>query len=737
MNILELLKNLFKKNTTHIDTCSLIDIKNLIQIPKRNKYKQNKTLLDKIDEFKKEYKSILTQDKTVTSIDLHSKKLQDELNKFLNILNENYFSIGGYTGLDILDEETLLSYKTNLLKLGIYKDKIKELQKEIELRLIALNELSIRIKLSRSKNKDALNEEITNLSYAYYIYENEYMAIEKAIESFKHIVLTNTSKITQDYDKYKEARLKRMSSYLKDILPDIYKKLKDVDEEAKLALYEFYLEIFAHDKEHIKEAKRQIKFIEQEIRIDNLDDLETRENLHKQIINAEPLIRTIYDFNKEEISDDELKEFYNSKYIVLTYHLEDDTPFKNAYDMYRDNVEYTIYETIIQEKIEALVNGNVHGDFKDKVILIQLKDIFKTNNIYDVDAILANPTLVKLLNLIIPRWFFSSDESFNFFNNTYIEISGKYCIDDNPGLVLDKKISIRCMYELFTLDDLVQPETAFSRIAKNNNISQDNNLEYKLFRLYCFLIPKKYSDGVYQIPEGIIKLDIEGPFTQIYTNLKRKLKKSNLYILLPNTMREFGLEIIEGNYVQYLELNEGLKKVYMLHDEHYNSPIEVEDLIIPSTLESINLEYFNTKELKQIEFNNYEDSKILKNKYVLKSLLLKLIDAKNISDDKTIIRNMSIFRLIPIILKNSEGFIKIINITVILPRNNVNSIFEIIDKCIDQIYEKIEEFKNGDDSTSNIYVTLDEYDKDLKLLKELKEELTTTEKNEKKLPKKH
>ena len=236
MNILELLKKLFKKNTVHVDTCSLIDIKNLIQIPKRNKYRQDKSMLDTIDDLKKEYRSILIQDKTVTSIDLHSKKLQDELNKFLNILNENYFSIGGYTGLDILDEEIILSYKTNLLKLGIYKDKIKELQKEIELRLIALNELSIRIKLSRSKNKDALNEEITNLSYAYYIYENEYMAIEKAIESFKHIVLTNTSKITQDYDKYKGARQKRMSSYLKEILPDIYTELKDLDEKIKLAL---------------------------------------------------------------------------------------------------------------------------------------------------------------------------------------------------------------------------------------------------------------------------------------------------------------------------------------------------------------------------------------------------------------------------------------------------------------------------------------------------------------------
>ena len=214
MSLKELLTKLIKKRSIVQDTLALIDINNIINIPTRKKYKKDKDALNTIDKFKKEYKTILMQDKTITSIDLHSKYLKEEIDIYLDILKESYFSIGGYTGLDTLSKEDILTYKINVLKLEIYKDKINELQHEIELRLIAFNELSLRIKANRSKNKDALSEEITNLSFAYYIYESQKLAIDNAIESYKHMFLMNNNTLIGDYDKYKEARLNRIEKKL-------------------------------------------------------------------------------------------------------------------------------------------------------------------------------------------------------------------------------------------------------------------------------------------------------------------------------------------------------------------------------------------------------------------------------------------------------------------------------------------------------------------------------------------
>ena len=150
----------------------------------------------------------------------------------------------------------------------------------------------------------------------------------------------NNNTLIGVYDKYKEARLNRIEKYIKYILPDIHEKSKDLDEEARLALYEFYLEVWAHKKENINEAKRIIDSISGEYRIDNLYDEETREYLLSLISSSESTIRTIYDFNKGKINDDLLKEFYRAKYEVLSMNIDKETPFVYAYNEYRDSVEY-------------------------------------------------------------------------------------------------------------------------------------------------------------------------------------------------------------------------------------------------------------------------------------------------------------------------------------------------------------------------------------------------------------
>ena len=603
----------------------MININNIINIPTRKKYKKNKNVLNTIDKFKKEYKNILMQDKTITSIDLHSKYLKEKMNTYLDILKELYFSVGGYTGLDTLSIEDILTYKINVLKLEIYKDKINELQKGVELRLIALNELSLRIKTNRSKNKDALSEEITNLSFTYYIYESQKLAIDNAIESYKHMFLMNNNTLIGDYDKYRKACLNRIESYIKEILPDVYEKSKDLNEEAKLALYEFYLEVWAHKKENINEAKRLLNILKDEYRISYLHSEETRKYFSGVLKDSEYKIRVIYEFNKKIFTEEDIYELYKAKFKVLALSMDEATPFVDAYNEYRDNVAYAIYEKIVQEKIEKVLMGNVLITFSNKETISTLIDLFKNNNIFDIVGILTNPTLLYLLNFVTStrKTDYEIKELFNnIYSNKYAGIQSSHGYNGyyNAGILLDKRISIRSLWCILG-NELIKKES-FKKFVDGENI----DTIYNLYKLYFQISSSVEEDDIFEIPEGIKELLISKDTKQfwMYRNIEKKLENGAYEIKLPSTMEIFDLSILYNNVnLKMLDLNEGLRNLYRIDRVYADESLKIEELIVPSTLETIDWDLFDFRTLKYITFSNYENSKILRNKELIKKLLSK------------------------------------------------------------------------------------------------------------------
>lgn len=641
MSIKGLLSRIFKKRSIVANTLVLLDINNIIDIPTRKKYKGQDIFLKQIDEYKKEYKELLSSKETITSINLHSTTLKEKRDILLDILTNSYFKEGGITSLEVIDEEVTLFANVNHYKLLIYKNELDRLQIEIELRLIALDELSKEINKSKSHNKNAVENEINNLAYSYLIYTNQQLAISNSIDSY--ISMLSNIKVDKDnYEEIRKAKLKRVKRYLKTLLPEIDKKLSNIsDKDKELAFCEYYLEILAHDKEKIKEAKFQIRSIEREAQIDSLCDNETRKQLYKQIICAEPLIRTVYDYNKGEISEDEINTFYNAKYIVLTSHLEGTSPFMGIYDKYRDATEYTVYETIIQNKIERIVSGNISKIFNNKDILKFLTGTLKTNDIFDVDAILNNTTLLGLINLVT-KYIPTYDEIIEYFDSMYVKVTDVLTKNNNEGILLDKKISIRSVCSL--LGSYIGQDESIIKYISNTMvglIESDNkfDINYYLCVLYSLLAPIIEDKETYYIPKGLRKITandkrmywISG---RLYEIIEKNLDRRNIYeIVFPDTMEEFEIKHLNRWCTNSLILNEGLRsfKVEKILEEDYvalaNYPerdkLEIRELVIPSTLETIDWNLFDLNELRSITFTNYKESKILKNRKLMKSLLKK------------------------------------------------------------------------------------------------------------------
>lgn len=629
--LLSKVKKLFYSES-HIEkiTQALIDINDIVDLPTRRKFKKDKKRLQEIDSYKKEYENVLKQDKIITTIDLHSDNLKNKMELLTNNLLNLYLNKGDYAGFQILDSEEALSSKINMLKLDIYKKDIELLEREIESRLIALKELSFKIMKTRPKNREVILREITNLSYCLYTYQCQKFGVECGIKAYKERIKNSSLFDEYNYKLYIEAKLKRVEKYAEFLIGDIAKKIKDQGgtNETTLALYEYYLEIWAYNHaDIITKLDNNTFFMGYFYGIES-NEKNARENYLNNLKKIEYKIRVLYDYGYKLVDDKLMSRIYKIKYSLLTYPWVNETiTFNEVYSPYRDNTEYTVYEQIVMEKIEALVEGKYpiimdgfkeideKRNFVEKII----KVLKNGDNQFNVDRILTNNILLDFLNCFDRQDALSS--LMQYFNNPYIKVNNNFYASI---IKFQDKISLKSLfyYGHIDLDGSDSIKSFINTIVVD---IEEQAAIYYLNRVYQILTDKfiKQDSNIFYLPAGIKSLSESfgflGSTEDRLINKIRKDLTSAKKIVLPYTLESINVQVLDGIKVNELILNEGLKRMYCPSIYKNNMVIDAKKIIVPPTLRYI---YWKAFYLREVDFKSPEDSIIL-NDYQLLSLYLK------------------------------------------------------------------------------------------------------------------
>ena len=411
------LMNLFKKikniNTAH----EVAAFNNLVAIPKREDFIDDISNI-KINNYKEFLRSILMQDKTITSKLLHFIDFQKEIDMNLELLMNISFN---FEKEILSDEEKRVRSLIIYAKLKLYLDKIVELEKEIKYNYIALEELKKEL-LKNTKIKYLINrrntisEEENNLLGILCTLMNQKYAIYHKVEACSLEFKTINFKEGDIKSNYLESRYQKLMEYANILhIKDFY-NFEDI--VIKIAYLERELEIYAYNHKDDIDVMRTI--LEEYYLHNNFSDNDLKE--------IETKYRVLDEFERDIVTMEDLYSLYKLKfdYLVKDIYIQDGSKFLGIDDERRDFIEYSIYGTIVMEMIEDLLmdkNQNLTNQFdtKKEGFWKLFKELLSTNNTkmynstYDVNAILTNNLILAFLVATY------HNKLFNFFHNFIIK----------------------------------------------------------------------------------------------------------------------------------------------------------------------------------------------------------------------------------------------------------------------------------------------------------------------------
>ena len=116
--IFKIIKNLFKNK--NISNNNVILAKNLIKIPNRNDYKDNKVMLDLINHYKKEYRQMLNSNQFFSSVNFNNDNLFAKMKMYIELCL-NTFNTDYLDNIDYLKDLTLEEKYDYLLRIYKYQ----------------------------------------------------------------------------------------------------------------------------------------------------------------------------------------------------------------------------------------------------------------------------------------------------------------------------------------------------------------------------------------------------------------------------------------------------------------------------------------------------------------------------------------------------------------------------------------------------------------------------------------
>ena len=528
-----------------------------------------------------EYNQKLLSKKVFTSLDLKTKELDSKIEMCINIiLNsciENELNIKHITLPKI--------YLIVSAKLKYYENIINESKNEIFARLIAIKFI-LQNKLISPSRRKILTTLYNNLIISYNIVNAQEFSIKSIIENY-----LNETKLNEDdvyLTKYKEEVFK----IAKVIIPDYYNNIvkSNIKETSKIVTLEIALEQYIYENNEFLKTFNYFELEEKSIN-------EKIEILNKKEI----ILNALLNYGRNLITEEDLTIFYEYKFNFLC-EIVNEKNFSEYFDLNELSItEFKTYEKVIEKKIENLVKGNcialkkMPNNLKIEFIK-RLKKILTLNGIFEATYILSNYFLFKLLILL------EKDNGLkDFFDNYQVNIHNlKETLRNNDIVDVKEYVSLKCVQFLNKLFNNSDERDIFEI---ENNGSTGIKLDKEFYELY--ILWQKYyeqlvniQDNFYQFPKGLVKLNLKK--NSEYPFIKELLKKEKLILpsgLITFICDEFKSNIILNDDLQYLEVAKWC-----------NEMLEIS----PNLLD---IEIYNPRNIKVIKFKNFQNSKLLKNKF--------------------------------------------------------------------------------------------------------------------------
>lgn len=589
MNFINKLKSLFFNETQ----VGIINLGDIIQIPGRDYYKDDIEKINSIDSYKEQYLQLLSQKRTITTRELKFDNLQEDMIMNVDLLLHSIITDEHF--LNLASEELMIQ----MAKLKMYLLEINKMEVETITRLIALKELEKGKGVPR-RNKNCLTDEINNLSNSLVIFLGQKTAIQKEIDAYLRTISINNSEKDYDILFKRWENLWFISSSILE--PSAVNRIDDLI--TKIAIVERWLEIYAYKN------KNEIKMLDSQLEeLNNIEKTkDNKKDLLEKISYLEQRYLLFYEYGRNVIYEEQIQNLYKVKFDILTC----DIDFLRESPIHKDDYGFSYYQDIIFSKIERILKGenaSVKVSFQDdviKAIEIIIDALKNADGEFDYELILKNK---YMLNLVI-----SFDEKFGFeemlSNNTLYPLISYKNMNFFEDILYRNTGGIEWSYS-------IPLKSALSILPKElipDNEYADEKIYIAIYKLYE--ISKKYENqNFYDLPSGIVTIDASKVYDKIV--LKIMQESDNKILMFPDTLKSIEGNLFTGHH-QNLSLNDGLEMIGLHAFKYYQG----NSIVIPSSVRKISNDSFAGKEkYAYIEFDNYENSLLLKDKEALKEFL--------------------------------------------------------------------------------------------------------------------
>lgn len=616
MNLITRIKNIFKKN--RVTSTSLSSISDLISLPTRVQLSDHPEYLTSIENYKKEYSRILASKRSIVSSELTPDNLRNDMNMYIELILNLIESKANPISFEPTEEkegQEKLDLTCKMTKLKAYFYNIKSLEIETTLRLVALTEiLHEKIFLSPIK-KNALREEINNLSSALLTFLNQRTAIAAEIEAYlKEYSLLNNEEFTITNDSEKKLVNRRIQSLLEMLKnleqPTEYftNKNADLNPIVTIALMEEILERFIyHHKNQVEQLKIELTEITTEYQTCKKDSKEILfliERLERKYI-------AFTEYGRNLITKDDLSLLYKTKFDILTLNVYGTPDLQIGKQANRFELE--CYMDILFTKITDLISGiTLPNNFKKALPTIS-KILKNGSGEYNLYEILNNQ---KLLSFLLAFESVKVREKLkSFYDRWTINLHDISHIDLHKDFFTwQESLSLSTFYTIMFISDttieeyLKNPSTKsaddYINMVSQKSIYEDDNY-YQFFK---YLLAQNYI--IPEFPDSLTKITFPKENFQtaqekaFISNFRKTFEHAN--IIFPVTLEELNGALFNNISVYQVQLNEGLKK---MNGKNFNDS-KITELYIPSSLQEIGKEVFRNTRVGTIYINNFSRTEL-------------------------------------------------------------------------------------------------------------------------------
>ena len=719
MNILEKIKSLFKTKTNDVKetstTISLYDIHDVI-IPEYNDL--NNDDKDKVIKYKSNIN--ITNLENIINFNKDISKEGEYLSKLLiKYLYELHEIIRKDDKTEIQLQEISINTIIKNMQVIVLKERIENLLYNCYLRAIAIEEykkeyikkenkfiefFSHAAKIKRNMELKSLNEAEIRSKITIKTITQQLGAIKNAITANnilidKMNIYNNLINNIKKNSIRKEIYNKKINDFkeIADVLGWNFSKLTELqnledvelsrENETKiiklLAITEIELEKYILDNKD-----KMISYYINKI-LELKDIVITPENKNNILEEAEKLTTIVKVFN-QYISDEYKEKTYEIIFNVLTFDINKKTDIYSSIPLYIsvNDEEINHYIKIISDKINNINQGispfakELKKYGKLRKMVKQLNKYFKTvDGKYKYTDILFRRDLLALLLA------FDSEKKFNNFFNEYVFSTRSKEVKDSiilpwQNLEWDKYLPLKTIYALYETDGKEKP--IFYDIY---SIYHKETLNEELMRP-----PKieKESD-YYYLPKELKSIDCNYKNTVDEDNIINSIrrKSNNKIVVFPSSLESINGDIFGNVVIKNIILNKKLK--YIGYNVFKNQ--EFSKISLPASIERIEDTSFNFNKIKEIEFQDFKNSKLLNNllysnnEWVKK--LIKKIFRQSYSEDYRPYIECSLSKIVlcdddNIIELTKSDILNCINYNVVNLNNNVDRIQYNLSRLIEQ-----------------------------------------------------